>query len=125
MNTDRSDRSDRSPVVLENVSVNYGKHHALRDVTVEFPAGAVGLLGPNGAGKSTLIKALLGLLPPASGRMQVLGYDVNEAPRAVRARVGYMPENDAHISGMNAGKSAADTNHLSDDERPRLTSAQR
>jgi ABC-2 type transport system ATP-binding protein len=102
VNTDRSDRSDRSPVVLENVSVNYGKHHALRDVTVEFPAGAVGLLGPNGAGKSTLIKALLGLLPPASGRMHVLGYDVNEAPRAVRARVGYMPENDAHIPGMNA-----------------------
>jgi ABC-2 type transport system ATP-binding protein len=91
-----------SPVVLEHVTVNYGTHQALRDVSVTFPDGAVGLLGPNGAGKSTLIKALLGLLRPASGAMHILGHDVAEAPLAIRARVGYMPENDAHIPGMNA-----------------------
>ena len=91
-----------SPVVLERVTVNYGAHQALRDVSVAFPEGAVGLLGPNGAGKSTLIKALLGLLRPASGAMHILGHDVTEAPLAIRARVGYMPENDAHIPGMNA-----------------------
>jgi ABC-2 type transport system ATP-binding protein len=90
------------PVVLENVTVNYGTRQALRDVSVAFPTGAVGLLGPNGAGKSTLIKALLGLLRPARGAMHVLGHDVAAAPLAVRARVGYMPENDAHIPGMNA-----------------------
>ena len=89
-------------VSLDRVSVSYGRHAALRDVTVECPAGAVGLLGPNGAGKSTLIKTVLGLLPPVSGRMRVLGYDVKEAPLAIRARVGYMPESDAHIPGMNA-----------------------
>ena len=97
-----SDRSDRSPVVLENVTVNYGSHSALRDVSIAFPEGTVGLLGPNGAGKSTLIKALLGLLRPARGTLRVLGRDVAEAPLAVRGRVGYMPENDAHIPGMNA-----------------------
>jgi len=97
----RSGPSDRS-VVLEHVTVRYGRHEALRDVSAEFPPGAIGLLGPNGAGKSTLIKALLGLLPPASGRMRVLGYDVRESPLAVRARVGYMPESDAHIPGMTA-----------------------
>jgi ABC-2 type transport system ATP-binding protein len=89
-------------VSLEGVTVKYGAHEALRDVSAEFPSGATGLLGPNGAGKSTLIKALLGLLPPASGRMHVLGYDVRESPLAVRARVGYMPEGDAHIPGMTA-----------------------
>ncbi|PYR74426.1 MAG: hypothetical protein DMF87_22685 [Acidobacteria bacterium] len=89
-------------VVLDGVTVSYGRHEALRNVSVEFPRGAIGLLGPNGAGKSTLIKALLGLLPPSSGRMRVLGYDISEAPLAVRARVGYMPESDAHIPGMTA-----------------------
>jgi len=97
-----SGRSNRSPVVLENVTVNYGSHPALRDVSVAFPAGATGLLGPNGAGKSTLIKALLGLLRPAAGMMHILGHDVAEAPLAIRARVGYMPEHDTHIPGMNA-----------------------
>jgi ABC-2 type transport system ATP-binding protein len=94
-------RSDPS-VVLDNVTVRYGTHEALRNVTAEIPTGAIGLLGPNGAGKSTLIKTLLGLLPPASGRMRVLGHDVEQAPLAVRARVGYMPESDAHIPGMTA-----------------------
>jgi len=94
--------SDRAPVVLEHVTVSYGSHPALRDVSVAFPEGAVGLLGPNGAGKSTLIKALLGLLRPAGGVMHVLGHDVAKRPLAIRARVGYMPENDAHIPGMNA-----------------------
>jgi ABC-2 type transport system ATP-binding protein len=89
-------------VVLDGVSVNYGAHQALHDLTTEFPSGAVGLLGPNGAGKSTLIKTLLGFLPPTSGRMQVLGYDVTRSSLPIRARVGYMPESDAHIPGMNA-----------------------
>ena len=89
-------------VELNDVSVRYGQQFALRDVSAVFPAGAVGLLGPNGAGKSTLIKAVLGLLPPARGAMRVLGLDVRTAPLRIRGRIGYMPENDAHIPGMNA-----------------------
>jgi ABC-2 type transport system ATP-binding protein len=91
------------PVVqLSGVTVAYGGNQALRDVTAAFPAGAVGLLGPNGAGKSTLLKSLLGFLTPAQGRMTVLGLDVAAAPLEIRARIGYMPESDAHIPGMNA-----------------------
>jgi ABC-2 type transport system ATP-binding protein len=89
-------------VALEGVTVSYGRNTALRDVTTGFPAGAVGLLGPNGAGKSTMIKSLLGFLVPERGRMRVLGLDVAEAPLEIRARVGYMPESDGHIPGMNA-----------------------
>jgi ABC-2 type transport system ATP-binding protein len=89
-------------VELDNVSVKYGSSWALRDVTAEFPGGAVGLLGPNGAGKSTLIKALLGLVSPDAGEMTVLDFDVRSAPLSIRARIGYMPEIDAHIPGMNA-----------------------
>jgi ABC-2 type transport system ATP-binding protein len=95
--------ADRDPVVtLDGVTVVYGAQRALQDVTATFPAGAVGLLGPNGAGKSTMIKALLGFIVPTSGRMNVLGRNVATQPLEIRARVGYMPENDAHIPGMNA-----------------------
>jgi ABC-2 type transport system ATP-binding protein len=91
------------PIVrLDGVSVQYGKQWALRDVGVEFPAGAVGLLGPNGAGKSTMLKALLAFVKPDQGRMQVFGVDVARSPLEIRARIGYMPESDAHIPGMNA-----------------------
>jgi ABC-2 type transport system ATP-binding protein len=89
-------------VTLENVTVTYGRNQALADVTTTFERGAIGLLGPNGAGKSTMIKSLLGFVAPSHGRMRVLGLDVATSPIAIRARIGYMPENDAHIPGMNA-----------------------
>src|SRR5687768_9845593 len=91
-----------SVAVLERVGVRYGTHWALSDVSASFPAGAVGLLGPNGAGKSTMLKALLGLIKPDNGRISVLDLDVMAAPLDIRARVGYMPENDARIPGMSA-----------------------
>jgi ABC-2 type transport system ATP-binding protein len=87
---------------LDRVSVRYGAAWALLEVTAAFPAGAVGLLGPNGAGKSTMIKSLLGLVAPDRGEMRVLGLDVRTVPLQIRARIGYMPEADAHIPGMNA-----------------------
>ena len=91
-----------SSVVLDHVSVAYGANTALRDVSAVFPTGAVGLLGPNGAGKSTMLKSLLGFIAPAKGRLEVLGINVAERPLDVRAKLGYMPETDGHIPGMNA-----------------------
>ncbi len=93
---------DAVAVQLDGVTVVYGKNAALRGVTARFARGAVGLLGPNGAGKSTMLKALLGFVKPAEGRMTVLGMDVAERPLEIRSRIGYMPETDAHIPGMNA-----------------------
>jgi ABC-2 type transport system ATP-binding protein len=91
------------PVVqLEDVSVQLGANWALRDVNASFLPGAVGLLGPNGAGKSTMLKSLLGFVKPDRGRMRVLGMDVAQQPLAIRAQLGYMPESDAQIPGMNA-----------------------
>jgi ABC-2 type transport system ATP-binding protein len=91
------------PVVhCQNLSVRYGKNWALNDVTAVFPAGAVGLLGPNGAGKSTLLKSLLGFLVPDKGSMKVIDMDVATSPLEIRERIGYMPESDSHIPGMNA-----------------------
>ena len=95
--------SDATAVVrFDQVTVSYGAQDALRNVTGMFPAGASGLLGPNGAGKSTLLKSLLGFIRPTHGSMTVLDLSVADAPLDIRARLGYMPESDAHIPGMNA-----------------------
>ena len=102
---DRPGQPPASPGVvaaLDGVGVAYGAQWALRDVTAAFPAGAVGLLGPNGAGKSTMLKALLGLVRPDTGRIRVFGLDVAASPLEVRARIGYLPESDAHVPGMSA-----------------------
>jgi len=91
------------PVVqLDAVTVSFGANRALKGVSGRFARGSVGLLGPNGAGKSTMLKALLGFIKPSEGRMTVLGMDVAQRPLDIRARIGYMPESDAHIPGMNA-----------------------
>ena len=92
-----------APVVrLDGVTVVYGRNQALKNVTASFARGAVGLLGPNGAGKSTMLKALLGFVKPDAGEMRVLDLNVAREPLSIRARIGYMPESDAHIPGMNA-----------------------
>src|SRR5438093_2267016 len=89
-------------IQVENLSIVYGRNRALDSVSASFPAGAVGLLGPNGAGKSSLLKTLLGFHQPTSGTARVLGIDVAGRPLDIRQKVGYMPEIDCHIPGMNA-----------------------
>ncbi len=98
----RATLSGEAVVQLDDVTVIYGKNRALQNVNARFAPGAVGLLGPNGAGKSTMLKALLGFVKPTQGGMSVLGLDVAARPLEIRARIGYMPESDAHIPGMNA-----------------------
>ncbi|MGC8880094.1 MAG: metal ABC transporter ATP-binding protein [Anaerolineae bacterium] len=59
---------------LHHVTVVYGEHIALDDVTVQVPHGArVAVVGPNGAGKSTLFKALMGLVPLYAGQIFIHG----------------------------------------------------
>jgi ABC-2 type transport system ATP-binding protein len=86
---------------LDNVSKRYGSYQALRALSFSVPGGTFGLLGPNGAGKSTLLKVLLGLLP-FEGTARVFGLDARTEARRIRAKVGYMPERDNHLLGINA-----------------------
>jgi ABC-2 type transport system ATP-binding protein len=89
---------------IRGLRKHYGSVVALDGLELALPGGAVGLLGPNGAGKTTLIKLLLGLLEPDAGSASVLGLDPTDRRQRIdlRARVGYMPEGDCLLPGMNA-----------------------
>ncbi len=78
---------------ITRLTVAYnGSEPAIRDVNLEFGRGEMVLLmGPNGAGKSTLIKAVLGIVKPLSGSVEVLGSDPMR-DRSVRRRIAYVPQ---------------------------------
>ena len=78
----------------------YGRIWALKNLALSVEPGLVGLLGPNGAGKSTLISVLLGQTPATSGTAAVLGLDIRRQQRAIRRRVGFVPEDDCLIPGL-------------------------
>ncbi len=88
-------------VSLKNFTVSYDDVIAINQVTVDFPVGSTGLLGINGAGKTSMIKALLGLVPFATGTGNILGKDIINEGKTIRQLVGYMPENDCLIPGFN------------------------
>jgi manganese/zinc/iron transport system ATP- binding protein len=77
---------------IHDVTVAYHRRPVLWDVdlSIEGPQLAA-IVGPNGAGKSTLIKAALGLVPMASGRVEIFGQPVGK----VRRRIGYVPQRES------------------------------
>lgn len=76
-------------VEVHDVTVAYSRKPVIWDIDLSLPAGnLIAIVGPNGAGKSTLLKAILGLVPLASGRIDVFGQPL----RKVRGRVGYVPQ---------------------------------
>ena len=96
-----------TPVVdIQDLRVRLGRREILQGIScrlgVSGAGKAIGLLGPNGAGKSTLILTLLGFHKASAGSARILGFDCHSQSREVKARVGYMPENDAFIADMSA-----------------------
>ncbi len=87
-------------ISLSKVSKRYGSLPVLREVDLEIGPGVTGLLGPNGAGKSSLIKMLMGLISVNSGSGMILGHPLGQHGRQIRAKVGYVPEEDCYIPGM-------------------------
>lgn len=81
-------------IKVQNLNVYYGNICALKDINLTIPTGDfLGVIGPNGGGKSTLLKALLGLIKPRSGQVEILG----QSPEESRNLIGYVPQ----IAGIN------------------------
>ncbi len=80
------------PLSVYDLTVAYHRKPVIWDIGFDLPAGQlVGVVGPNGAGKSTLLKAVMDLIPRASGRVRVFG----ESYRKNRHRVGYVPQRES------------------------------
>ncbi|MFI6291453.1 ABC transporter ATP-binding protein [Nonomuraea sp. NPDC050790] len=78
----------------------YGRRWALRDCTIDIPAGhVVGLVGPNGAGKTTLLKMAAGQLAPTSGDITVLGGPPAHGPGQL-AKVGFVAQDTPVYAGL-------------------------
>ena len=80
-------------IKIEQVHKHFGALHALKGIDLVVEQGEFfALLGPNGAGKSTLINLLAGLLKPSSGRISVLGFDVQSQYQEARRTLGVVPQ---------------------------------
>jgi ABC-2 type transport system ATP-binding protein len=89
-------------IELQGLTVQLGAREILHNLTCTLSGRAIGLLGPNGAGKSTLINTLMGFYPPSAGTARLFGLDIHRQMRDIRARIGYMPESDSFVAGLNA-----------------------
>ena len=108
-------------ISVERLTRWYGDKAVIDDISFSVERGTItGFLGANGAGKTTTIKMLLGLLRPAGGRINVIGYPVPDEIAQVRSRIGVLLENNGiygrlkvsqnlHFFGEAYGLSVAET----------------
>jgi ABC-2 type transport system ATP-binding protein len=89
-------------VEIEDVTRRFSRAQAVAGVSLQTGAGVFGLLGPNGAGKTTLLRMLATVIPPTSGRIQLLGRDPGGygPRREIRRRLGYLPQNLGYYPGF-------------------------
>lgn len=90
---------------LDHVVKRYGGFSAVDGLAFDVARGEIfGFLGPNGAGKTTTLRMILGIVPPSSGRILVLGAD---SAIPVRRRIGYLPEERGLYRKMRAAETIA------------------
>jgi len=85
---------DNAPTIsTQGLTRRFGELIAVDNIDLRVAPGQFfGFLGPNGAGKSTTIKMLTGLLAPSSGRIEILGLDLQKNPVEVKRQIGVVPE---------------------------------
>src|SRR5215467_6583796 len=85
---------DFSPAIrVDQLRKIYGDKAAVDGLTLSVPRGSFfGFLGPNGAGKTTTIKMLMGLAPPTSGSIELLGLSMPDRALEIKQRIGLVPD---------------------------------
>src|SRR6266567_822039 len=89
-------------VEISGLTRRFGRTTAVAGVDLQAGPGVFGLLGPNGAGKTSLLRMMATVLPPTSGRLQLLGRDPGGygPRREIRRRLGYLPQNLGYYPGF-------------------------
>lgn len=86
-------------IVIKNLSKNYGRKAALKNVSVTIHSGMYGLLGRNGAGKTSLMRILATLSVPLGGEVSMNGISIKETGK-IREIIGYLPQNFSFYRNM-------------------------
>jgi ABC-2 type transport system ATP-binding protein len=80
-------------IAVRDLRKVYGSRAAVDGLTLTVPRGCFfGFLGPNGAGKTTTIRMLMGLAPPTSGEIEILGFRLPEGELEIKRRIGLVPD---------------------------------
>lgn len=86
-------------IMIRNLSKNYGKKSALKEISTTIHSGMYGLLGRNGAGKTSLMRILAALSLPSSGKVIINGVPIKDTTK-IREMVGYLPQDFSFYRNM-------------------------
>lgn len=93
--------SSTSIIQTNDLTKTYGRDRGIEKINLRVEEGEIfGFIGPNGAGKSTTIRVLLNLLFPTSGNAKIMGLDIVNDTKKIRARTGYVPSEANPYSNM-------------------------
>jgi ABC-2 type transport system ATP-binding protein len=95
---------EQAAIAVRDLRKVYGNRAAVDGLTLFVPRGTFyGFLGPNGAGKTTTIRMLMGLTPPTSGTIEILGLPMPAADVEIKAAIGLVPDESLlfdHLTGF-------------------------
>src|SRR3954447_20400071 len=109
---DRPDLNDPPLLDIRRLNITFGRQHVLRDLTLRVPRGqTVAVIGESGCGKTVLLKALIGLIKPASGEVFFDGNNLADLQGRElveqRIRYGFLFQNAALFDSMTIGQNVA------------------
>src|ERR1700739_1244282 len=99
-------QGDGAPAIeIRDLRKVYGDKAAVDGLTLTVPQGCFfGFLGPNGAGKTTTVKMLMGLAPPTSGSIQLLGLPMPERSLEIKQQIGLVPDESLLFDHLTGGE---------------------